>query len=140
MAKVSSTTHLPVPAQSVWTVIGGFNALPDWHPAVAKSEQEEKDGAKLRTLSLAGGGTIVERLEAKDDKERTYSYSILSGPLPVVNYQATICVREADGGGCTVEWASDFDASGAPENDATAVIRGIYETGFKNLQAMFGGG
>jgi hypothetical protein len=98
-----------------------------------------RTGIRRWPRARAGGGTIVERLEAKDDKERTYSYSILSGPLPVVNYQATICVREADGGGCTVEWTSDFEASGAPENDATAVIRGIYETGFKNLQAMFGG-
>lgn len=140
MAKVASSTELPVPAQSVWTVIGGFNALPDWHPAVEKSELEEEGGTKLRTLSLAGGGTIVERLEAKDDKERTYSYSILSGPLPVANYQATIRVRENDSGGCTVEWSSEFDPSGAPETDAMAAIRGIYEAGFKNLQRMFGGG
>jgi hypothetical protein len=91
-------------------------------------------------LSLAGGGTIVERLEAKDDKERTYSYSILSCPLPVANYQATIRVRENDSGGCTVEWSSEFDPSGAPETDAMAAIRGIYEAGFKNLQRMFGGG
>ncbi len=140
MAKVASSTELPVPAQSVWTVIGGFNALPDWHPAVEKSELEEGDGTKLRTLSLAGGGTIVERLEAKDERERTYSYSILSGPLPVANYQATIRVRENDSGGCTVEWSSEFDAAGAPETDATAAIRGIYEAGFKNLQRMFGGG
>ena len=84
MAKVASSTELPVPAQSVWTVIGGFNALPDWHPAVEKSELEEEGGTKLRTLSLAGGGTIVERLEAKDEKERTYSYSCLlyTSPSP----------------------------------------------------------
>lgn len=139
MAKVSHTTDLPVPAQAVWTVIGGFNALPDWHPAVAKSEVVEEGGSRLRTLSLAGGGTIVEKLDRSDDKERTYSYSIVSGPLPVANYQSSIRVREKDGGGCTVEWSSEFDAEGAPESDAVAAVRGIYEAGFANLQKMFGG-
>jgi len=30
------TTELPVPAQTVWKMIGDFNALSQWHPAVAK--------------------------------------------------------------------------------------------------------
>ncbi len=57
----------------------------------------------------------------------------------MANDQSTIRVRESDSGGCTVEWSSEFDAEGAPENDATAAIRGIYEAGFANLQKMFGG-
>ena len=52
MAKVSSTTELPVSAKTVWAVIGNFNALPDWHPAVEKSELKKKDGGTLRRLSL----------------------------------------------------------------------------------------
>ncbi len=139
MTKVNLSTQLAVPAETVWGVIGSFNGLPDWHPAVEKSELTEQDGAKIRTLSLAGGGTIVERLEATDDKERTYSYSILSGPLPVADYVATICVRKTDGGpGCTIQWTSEFTPSGAPEGEAVAAIRGVYEAGFENLKKMFG--
>lgn len=140
MAKVSSTTELPVPAKTVWAVIGNFNALPDWHPAVEKSELTKMDGGTLRKLSLVGGGTIEEKLEKIDDKERRYSYSIVSGPLPVSNYSSTLKVREAASGkSCTVEWSSEFDAKGAPEGDAVAVISGIYEAGFENLKKMFGG-
>ena len=104
MAKVNLSQELPVPAQTVWSVVGGFNALPDWHPAVAKSETQSEGGAKVRTLWLAGGCTIVERLEQVSGKERTYSYSILSGPLPVADYTATIRVRESEtGSGCTID-------------------------------------
>ena len=138
MAKVNMTTELGVPAQAVWSVIGGFNALPDWHPAIEHSELDEEGGAKIRTLSLVGGGTIVERLEQVDDSERAYTYSILSGPIPVADYVATIRVREA-GQGCTIEWSSEFTPSGAPESDAVAAVRGVYETGFENLRKMFGG-
>jgi ribosome-associated toxin RatA of RatAB toxin-antitoxin module len=140
MPKVSSSTELPVPAKTVWDVIGNFNALPDWHPAVAKSQLEKQDGGTLRKLSLVGGGTIEEKLEQIDDKERRYTYSIVSGPLPVANYTATLKVRESqDGDGCTVEWSSEFEAKGAPEGDAVAAISGIYEAGFDNLKKIFGG-
>jgi len=140
MTKVSATTDLAVPAQTVWDVIGGFNAVPDWHPAVAKSETTEESGAKVRTLTLVGGaGKIVERLESVDPGERTYTYSILSGPLPVANYVASIRVREkSNGQGCTIEWSSEFEAAGASEGDAAAAVRGIYEAGFENLKRMFG--
>ena len=137
MAAVKMSQNLPVPAQAVWSVIGSFNGLPDWHPAVEKSETKTEGGTKIRTLHLVGGGEIVERLESADDKERTYNYSILSGPLPVADYTATIKVREA-GMGCTVEWSSEFTPSGAPESDAAAAVRGIYEAGFENLKKMFG--
>ncbi len=140
MANVSSTVNLPVPAQTVWAAIGQFNALPDWHPAVEKSEVKQEGSDRLRTLSLVGGGTIVEKLEAHDDKERVYSYSIQSSPLPVTNYQATLKVRQSDSGiGCTVEWSSEFEADGANESEAQKAVRGIYEAGFQNLQKMFGG-
>ena len=139
MANVSMTQDLPVPAQMVWATIGNFNGVPDWHPAVEKSEQVKEGGNMIRRLHLVGGGQIVEKLEKVDEKERLYSYSILGGPLPVANYTATIRVRET-GAGCSVEWSSEFDASGATENDATAAIRGVYEAGFENLRRMFGTG
>ena len=140
MANVSVTQDLPVPAQMVWATIGRFNAMPDWHPAVEKSEQSKDGGNTIRKLHLVGGGEIVEKLEMVDDKERLYSYSIQSGPLPVANYTASIRVRDT-GAGCSVEWSSEFDAAtGVPENDATAAIRGVYEAGFENLKRMFGAG
>ena len=34
MAKVQVETTLHVPAQAVWNMVGGFNELARWHPAV----------------------------------------------------------------------------------------------------------
>jgi len=137
MAKVAMSTHLPMSVEDVWGMVGQFNALQDWHPAIQSSDLE--DGGKVRRLSLAGGGEIVERLERLDDQEHSYRYSIESSPLPVANYVAEIHVVEDEQGGCTVEWSSDFVASGAPEADATRVIRDIYSAGFENLKKLFGG-
>lgn len=135
MAKVDMKTNLNVTADEVWKLIGGFNALPDWHPAIEKSELEEE--GSMRRLSLAGGGTIMEKLEKLDDNERVYSYSIIDSPLPVSNYKATLRVKEDDEGKTTVEWSSEFEAKGAAENEAMDVIAGIYQAGFDNLKKMF---
>ncbi|MFQ5959494.1 MAG: SRPBCC family protein [Alphaproteobacteria bacterium] len=143
MAKVSMSMRIDAPARQVWELVGAFNALPDWHPAVEKSEIEGEGGSKgtVRRLSIiGGGGTIVERLEDVDDRERRYSYSILQGPLPVANYQATIKVSEDEGGkSCTVEWSSEFDPAGTAEADAVNAIEGVYKAGLENLKNMFGG-
>ena len=68
MAKVSMNSAVNIGADELWKMIGQFNALPDWHPAVTSSKLE--DGGKLRRLSLLGGAQTVERLEKIDDGDR----------------------------------------------------------------------
>lgn len=137
MAKVSVTTDLDVAADELWKLIGGFNALPNWHPTVEKSELQEE--GQIRKLSLKGGGTIIEKLVKRDPHERVYSYTIEDSPLPVANYQAEIKVKDNGEGKSSVEWSSEFSAAGAPETDAMKAIQGIYQAGFDNLKKIFGG-
>ncbi|GJL82857.1 MAG: MxaD family protein [marine bacterium B5-7] len=136
MSDVTVTNNYPVSPEKVWELIGGFNALPQWHPAVEKSELEE--GGSIRRLKLAGGAEIVERLEKQDDNEYSYTYSIVDSPLPVANYSATIKLEDDGKGGCKATWSGHFEASGAPENDAMKIIEGIYQSGFANLGKLFG--
>jgi hypothetical protein len=137
MAKVDMSISLAASADTVWELIGGFDALPTWHPAVAKSEQVQEGGRKLRRLSLQGGGEIVEALEDHDDKARRYSYTIVSGPLPVANYRSELSVRADGPRSCTVEWGSNFEPQG-PEAKAVGAIRGVYQAGFDSLKKRFG--
>ena len=137
MAKVSLQSTFAISPDEVWKLIGKFNALPDWHPAIQSSKLE--DGGRLRRLSILGGGEVVERLETIDEKDRLYRYSIVSGPLPVANYTATLRVRDDGKGNALVEWSSEFDpVKGAPEQEAVNVIQNVYQTGLDNLKKMFG--
>lgn len=136
MSKVSTKMNLGVPASRVWELIGGFNALQDWHPAVERSELE--DGGTKRRLHLVGGGEIVEELKGKDDSGRSYTYTILSSPLPVANYKATIKVDKDTDGNAVVEWSGEFEPVG-PAADAENVIKSIYDAGLQNLKKMMGG-
>ncbi len=139
MANVSLKSSYPVSPETIWQMIGGFNSMPEWHPLVAKCDIETEGNTTLRRLHLVGGGTVLEKLERSDEDGQSYSYTIVESPLPVKNYSATIEVSEAEGGGCSIEWSSDFEAQDAPENDAAKAIEGIYQAGFDNLRKMFGG-
>jgi hypothetical protein len=63
MTEVKQSVRLPAPVVEVWKTIGGFNAMPDWHPLVEKSELAE--GGTVRRLTIPGG-VLVERLEGQD--------------------------------------------------------------------------
>ena len=77
MSRVSLSLDLPVSAQRVWDTVGGFNNLAKWHPAVARSEENKSGNTTVRTLHLHGGASLVEQLEAIDNKAPSYSYTIV---------------------------------------------------------------
>ena len=122
----SITAPSALAPDALWRKVGDFCGIGNWHPAVEKCALSA-DG-KQRTLSLKGGGTIVEALEKMDDAAHSYTYTILSGPLPVANYHSTISVS-ADANGSKLTWVGKYDSKGAPDADAKKVIDGIYAAG-----------
>ena|SRR3984893_9673889 len=132
-SKASKTTSQPVDA--VWQKIGDFCGIGQWHPAIAKCElsADKKD----RTLTLKGGGTIVEHLVHWSDKMHSYTYKIVSSPLPVEHYVSTIHVSPAkSGSGSVISWRGHYSAKGASDADAKKAIDGVYDAG---LTALAGG-
>jgi hypothetical protein len=119
----------------VWQAIGDFCAIGDWHPAVDTCAMSEDAGVIYRTLNLAGGGTIREKLIETTDTG--YTYEIVESPLPVENYRSTFAVK-AEGDGTAVDWSGSFDAKGASDADAEGVIAGIYTAGLDSISAMGG--
>lgn len=130
----SSTIEIAAPPAKVWATIGGFCGIGDWHPAVAACTLSTVGGKPVRTIALKGGGTIVERQEQRDDKAMSYTYSIVSGPLPVSDYSSTLAVAK-HGAGSIVTWSGSFKAKGATDAEARAAIDGIYASGVKAIAA-----
>jgi hypothetical protein len=124
------TVRSSTPPDVVWKKIGDFCGIKSWIPAVSGCVISP-DG-KQRTVSLKGGGEVVERLDNWDDAKRTYTYSILSGPLPVSDYRSTLTVL-SDGKGSALNWHSTYQAKGTSDAEAQKLIDGIYEDGAKSL-------
>jgi carbon monoxide dehydrogenase subunit G len=143
--KVSEKIAINAPADAVWARIRNFDALKDWHPAVAESPADKGNAeGSVRQLKLKGGGALTETLEAYDDTKKRYSYRAKDGgALPVTNYTSTITVT-AEGSGSVVEWRGAF-YRGYPNNDpppdqndeaAVKAVTGVYQAGLANLKKL----
>ncbi|EPL8195180.1 SRPBCC family protein [Klebsiella aerogenes] len=135
---VNTTVSIEIPASvdQVWQLMGGFDSLPDWLPFIPKSVVSE--GGRVRTLTTSDGGTVIERLEAFDNRQRSYSYSIIQAPFPVVDYLSTIAVvATADSNITRVEWSGSFTPVNVSDADAEALFSGIYRDGLQALKNNF---
>jgi hypothetical protein len=135
MASASATIRVAVPASDVWQLVGGFLALPDWLPLIARCEAAE--GGRLRELTTADGAVIIEKLQTFDDANRNYSYSILEGPFPVTNYLATIQVTAISDQETEVTWSGSFTPDGVTDAEAESLFDGVYRGGLDALKANF---
>jgi carbon monoxide dehydrogenase subunit G len=147
--KVVETVAIDAPAAKVWERIRNFDALEDWHPAVAKSPSSKgNEVGAVRTLELKNGKGLIETLEAYDDKAMKMSYRAKDGgALPVTNYSSTITVSEQGANKAKVEWRGAF-YRGYPNNDpppdqndeaAVRAVTGVYRDGLANLKKVVEG-
>ncbi|HWT19824.1 MAG TPA: SRPBCC family protein [Variovorax sp.] len=142
---MSEKVTIEAPADAVWAKIKNFNALKDWHPAVADSPADKGNAeGSVRTVKLKDGGMLVETLEGYDDAKMKYNYRAKDGgALPVTNYTSILSVV-ADGGKSVVEWRGAF-YRGYPNNDpppdkndeaAIKAVTGVYRDGLAHLKKM----
>src|SRR5262245_37734357 len=93
--KVVEQVTIDAPPAVVWARVRNFDALKDWHPAIAESPASKgNEEGSVRSLKLKGGGELTETIETYDDAKMKYSYRAKDGgALPVTNYTSTISVR-----------------------------------------------
>ncbi len=138
MASVSISEGVNAPAARVWELIRGFNDLPKWLPPFVASEVEGEGVGSMRTITMEDGTVLKERLDAYDDAERSYTYTITESPLPFSGYRSTIRVTEDGAAACTFEWSCTFEPAGAPEADVVGLIEGLYKGGMGNVRTILG--
>jgi len=134
MAEVRVVEGIGASADAVWELVRDFGGVMKWSSAVQSCEVEGEGIGAVRTLALPGGAAIRERLERFEDAGRSFSYSILDGPLPVDDYLATLVVRARGADRCEVDWASTFQPKGLSEEQALGIIRGVYEGGIREIK------
>ncbi|WP_186247984.1 SRPBCC family protein [Burkholderia gladioli] len=135
MSNVSISVEIAAPADRVWAIVGKFNGLPAWLAPV-RTSRLSADG-KTRHLEIGTDTRIVEQLLEHSDADRRYSYSILEGPDPVVDYVATIAVERSGENRAKATWSSRFTPNaGADEAKLIAQYSGLYEMGLKQAKAL----
>lgn len=121
----------------LWKQFGGWCAISEWHPAVAKCEESKEGADTFRTLTLKDGGKIKEKLlESVDNR---YKYAIIESPLPVKNYEAQFALTPDDDDEDEINfaWSAVFDpADGKDPKDSRGVIDGIFKAGMENIKTL----
>jgi hypothetical protein len=143
MLEVNLSIELGSPADKVWDKVGDFNGMGEWHPLVKSSALEPAAGSIGRRVTIAGDSAgnreLIERLVSFDASTREYAYTILSGPVPFMDYIGRFRVIASDGERCTFKYHGQFKVK--PEQSyaaATSRIRNFYKVGFDNLVTIFG--
>lgn len=131
-AEVQRRAEIRGDKDKIWAAFGDWCGIADWHPAIAKCDEREMGGAKIRTLTTKDGGIIKETLLSSEPL--AYSYRIDESPLPVANYTATFSMADAaDEDGTMVVWSAKFDPKGASEEEAKTVIEAIFTAGLLGI-------
>jgi hypothetical protein len=127
-----------LPLDELWAILGDFGQTGKWsgRPPEACVKEGEGIGA-LRTLTIQDGRVIVDRLEAQND--RSYTYSVVSGPLPYSSYRATMLVEPVDAGHSRFRWIGEFEPAGISEDDAIAFTRSVYAAGIAMMRRTIEG-
>jgi hypothetical protein len=131
-----STISVAADAAKAWALIRDFGSIGKWHPAIAKVDLSTAGGAARRTLHTHDGAAIEEELVAQDDTARSYSYTIVGGPLPVTAYHSTMSVKPVGTGRCLIVWYGHFKAAGAEAEAALDIVDGVYGGGLEHLREM----
>jgi hypothetical protein len=137
--RVYTSTVIDQAADTVWSRIRDFNAMPAWHPAIADSRIENNQPSDrvgcIRHFHTRDGGMIRERLLALSDYDFTCTYEILESPMGVSNYVATLKLTPVtDGNRSFAEWTAEFDCDPGREQELTELIgTGVFLTGLNAL-------
>jgi NADPH:quinone reductase-like Zn-dependent oxidoreductase len=140
MIKVTRSTIIDAPIETVWAVLRDFNSHAAWHPIVARSEIEgggspDQVGC-VRRFSLQDGARIREQLLSLSDREHRFTYCIVEADVPLARYVATVRLKPVTDRRRTFwHWQSTFRAPRGREQElAQMVARDVYEGGFTGLK------
>ena len=140
MATVHVRDSFDALADAVWRFFQDFGGISKWAGSMIKSCTLEGEGVgAVRTLTLAQGNPLRERLVQFDDADRSFSYAII-GPrdLPVDDYVGSVKLRANGAKSTTIDWIGTFDAKGAPEADAKRIVEGIYRGAIAAIKKALG--
>jgi hypothetical protein len=128
MATVTAEHVFALPIGDLWAILGDFGKTGKWSGRPPEACVQEGDGiGALRSLYLDDGRVIVDRLEAQGDY--SYSYSIVTSPLPYTRYRATMAVEPVDAANTRFRWTGEFEPLGIGEEEAIAFTRNVYAMG-----------
>jgi hypothetical protein len=134
-AEVTEKVEVKATPKAAMALIGDFCGIKNWHPVIASCEMKMEGADNVRTLTAKDGAKFVEKEVASD--AMSYTYTILTSPLPLKGYKSTIGVS-GSGDMATITWTGSFTPD-APDNGVEKVVSSIYVAGLTGLKSKLEG-
>ncbi len=139
MAEAVELAHvvreLDKPLDAVWARLADFANVDRIYPkdgigpfaAIDRVEAQGEGVGTVRTVNPANGVRGIERLEAIDPEQHSFSYSMLPPPVvPVDDYYATVSLSAIGPGRTMVSYKSTGRLKDMPSGDLRAALSILY--------------
>ena len=136
-ASLSRSVDVDAPASDIWSAIGPFCAIKDWHPAIGSCSEDGKNPPTRTLVTKDGKAQFVELRVAMNEKARRYSYAFVSSPLPVHDYRSTLAVSARDKGHARITWSGQYTPEPGKDEEAAQALGGIYDSGLQAIKTRF---
>ena len=141
---VMRSVIINAPIEKVWSVVRPFDGVVHWNPGVIAAHMESGTpttvGA-IRHLDIVDGTVFRETLLAHSDHDFYYTYDILEGPLPCIDYISTHRFIPITDGNITLGiWSGTFDCEPKHSAELEKIVGvQIYRDGMRGLNAFLAG-
>jgi len=136
-ASLSRSVEVDSTPSQIWSAIGPFCAIQDWHPAIGTCTEDGKTPSTRTLVTKDGKATFVELQTAQNPQMHEYSYAFVSSPLPVTNYRSTLKVTAKGGDRSVITWSGEYTPDHGKEAAAVEALSGIYESGLQAIKIRF---
>jgi protein-tyrosine phosphatase len=130
---VEESVVVAATADEVWTVVRDVGGIGRWVPGIATVELD----GDLRHVTFVNGRVQSERILGCDDEVRTCTYTHVTGPLPLEDYEARLAVVP-EGAGCRVLWDATFRAPPVQVESLGALVSTTFRAALGRLARMLG--
>ena len=122
---IRRSVSLPVPADVAWQSVRELDSPVLVGGMVERIELHGTGEGTVRTFHLAGGGSVIERIEQYSETDRCYAYRIIdSGPLPVQRYLGMAAVTADGDSRSRLTWHGMADPAGIDSDSLRAMMDG----------------
>ena len=138
--KVSASLKINAPASSIWNRIKSFDRVEDYAGGMISHSEVKGQGIGCeRTCTMnseQGEITINEVITEFNDSERHLKYSVQNPPMPVMNMENSISVKDL-GEGSEVVCVNYFDAEESQVEAISSMLQGMIKMSLEGIKNLF---
>lgn len=135
--KVAIEHGFAVPTEVAWRALGRFCSISKWQSLVTDCTVEERKDGIYRFVGMRDGSAFTERLEEYSTANHAFTYSMVTGPLPVKNYRSELRLVPAGPRQTKLVWKAWYSVPPGGHEEAIATdLKALFGNGIKGMATL----